>query len=115
MAKPDGTPPPSVTLTLSSETGRRSTQLNCNQSYKFESLAPARYEVFGQLTDNTESGFIELDLDQLFAFGLLDECSVAGDRIRIEGGHASLIPVAAVGALGYHDAVLRMRLSRANR
>jgi Carboxypeptidase regulatory-like domain len=64
VAKADGTPPPPLTLSLSSETGRRSIQLVCNQSYRFEALAPARYEVFGEFADASESGFIELDLDK---------------------------------------------------
>ncbi len=64
VAKADGSPPPPLTLTLSSETGRKSTQLVCNQSYRFDGLAPARYEVFGEFADGSESGFIELGLDK---------------------------------------------------
>jgi hypothetical protein len=62
--KSDGSPPPVLTVTLSSETGRSSMQLICGLSYKFSGLAPARYEVFGQLSDSSLSGFIELDLDR---------------------------------------------------
>lgn len=63
-AKPDDTPTPPLTLTLSSETGRRRVQLVCNQSYRFDTLAPARYEVFAEFADRSESGFIELELDK---------------------------------------------------
>ena len=62
--KPDGTPPPSLMLTLSSETGRKSVQMGCGGFYKFDNLAPAHYEIFGQLADSSESGFMELDLDK---------------------------------------------------
>lgn len=72
VAKADGTPPPPLTLTLSSETGRKSAQLICGQAYKFDGLAPARYEVFGQLADNSESGFIELGLDRNSDLGSLE-------------------------------------------
>jgi len=62
--KSDGTPPPPLTVTVSSETGRKSTQLVCNQSYRFDGLAPAHYEVFAQFADGSATGFIELDLDR---------------------------------------------------
>jgi hypothetical protein len=54
-----------VIVTLSSETGRRSTQTSCPiGGYKFEGLAPASYEVFATLQDGAASGFIELSFDR---------------------------------------------------
>jgi protocatechuate 3,4-dioxygenase beta subunit len=54
-----------VTVTLSSETGRRRTRSSCPKgSYQFEGLAPAVYEVYATLEDGTAAGFIELFLDQ---------------------------------------------------
>jgi protocatechuate 3,4-dioxygenase beta subunit len=55
---------PYVTVTLSSETGRRSMQSGCLGSYTFEGLAPAPYEIFAAYNDNTGSGFVELQLDR---------------------------------------------------
>jgi hypothetical protein len=60
----DGSPPPPVNLTLSSETGRKRIQLFCDQSFRFQDLAPGRYELFGELGKNTLSGFIELGLEK---------------------------------------------------
>ena len=59
---PLGSPP--VTVTLSSETGRKSTQSACGESYQFEGLAPAVYEVFAETQDRALSGFIELFVDR---------------------------------------------------
>jgi hypothetical protein len=55
------TPAP-VLVTLSSETGRRSTEASCLGGYRFEGLAPAGYEVFATLKDGTAAGFIELSV-----------------------------------------------------
>jgi hypothetical protein len=52
-----------VAVTLSSETGRKSTQAVCNVPYMFEGLAPGLYEVFAELPGGTESGYTELFLD----------------------------------------------------
>jgi len=53
-----------VTVTLSSETGRRSTRSACNLGYRFEGLAPGVYEVFARMQDGTSSGFTELFLER---------------------------------------------------
>ena len=53
-----------VTVTLSSETMRRSVQLGCGLKYVFEGLAPAAYEVFAAFPDASGSGFTELFLDR---------------------------------------------------
>ena len=63
VAKSEGSPPAPINVTLSSETGRRSAELYCNQTYQFSGLAPAHYEVFGQSGDSAISGFVELNLD----------------------------------------------------
>jgi hypothetical protein len=55
---------PYVTVTLSSETGRRSMQSSCLGSYTFQGLAPAPYEIYAVYSDNTGSGFVELQLDR---------------------------------------------------
>src|SRR5207237_7325888 len=55
-----------VVVTLSSETGRHSTQSACpHGEYRFEGLAPAVYEVFATLQDGSASGFIELFIYQV--------------------------------------------------
>ncbi len=51
-----------VTVVVSSETGRRSTQTGCGGGYRFEGLAPANYEVFATLQDGTLASFVELYL-----------------------------------------------------
>ncbi len=56
----DGTP---VTVTLSSETGKRSTRSACASSYVLEGLAPAPYEILGTYDDPGGFGFVELSLD----------------------------------------------------
>lgn len=53
-----------VSVTLSSETGRRRTGTSCGKAYLFEGLAPAVYEVFATLPDGTAAGFTELFLDR---------------------------------------------------
>ena len=55
------TPGP-VIVTLSSETGRRSTEAGCAGGYRFEDLAAGAYEVFATLRDDTAAGFIELSV-----------------------------------------------------
>jgi protocatechuate 3,4-dioxygenase beta subunit len=53
-----------VTVVLSSETGRKTTEAGCRGFYTFESLAPGSYEVFAQLQAAPyEAGFTELQLD----------------------------------------------------
>lgn len=53
-----------VTVVLSSETGRKTTQSACLQTYTFEGLAPGAYEVFAQKpVENGDAGFTELQLD----------------------------------------------------
>ena len=55
------TPGP-VTVTLSSETGRRRTDASCGGGCRFEGVAPGRYEVFATLRNGDAAGFTELSL-----------------------------------------------------
>ena len=60
----DPRPPAQITVTLSSETGRRSLQSSCLGTYTFEGLAPGIYEVFATKPgEGADAGFIELSLD----------------------------------------------------
>jgi hypothetical protein len=59
--RPDDTP---VTVTLSSETGKRSTRTKCGpRPYLFEGLAPGPYEILATYDDPGGFGFVELSLD----------------------------------------------------
>jgi hypothetical protein len=59
-----GPVPVLITITLSSETGRKTAQGGCMQSYTFEGLSPAVYEVFAtKQGDGADAGFIEVQLD----------------------------------------------------
>jgi len=54
---PTGAP---VNVSLSSETGKRTTQAGCGSSYAFQGLAPALYEVLAEKIGGTDAGYIEL-------------------------------------------------------
>jgi protocatechuate 3,4-dioxygenase beta subunit len=60
-----------ATITLSSETGRKTTQAACGETYQFQALAPGDYEVFGT-TPGGLAGFIELSLRGNTASGTID-------------------------------------------
>lgn len=51
--------PGPVTVTMSSETGRRSTEASCRGGYLFEGVAAGDYEIFAALRDDSAAGFIE--------------------------------------------------------
>jgi len=51
--------PGPVTVTLSSETGRRATEASCRGGYLFEGVAAGDYEIFAELRDGSAAGFIE--------------------------------------------------------
>jgi hypothetical protein len=53
-----------VTVTLSSETGRRRTETACRAGYQFQGLAPGAYEIFATMRDTASSGFTEIFLDR---------------------------------------------------
>jgi hypothetical protein len=99
-AKPDGTPPPQLKVTLSSETGRKSIELVCGGGYRFDGLAPAHYEVFGELEDSSESGFVELNLEKnsdLGAIALIPPPQVEFVVSRSGQGEARDVPVTLIG------------------
>ena len=53
-----------VTVTLTSETGKRSTQSACGMAYGFTGLAPSRYEVLAEKAGSTDAGYLELFADR---------------------------------------------------
>ena len=84
-------PPAMVTVTLSSETGKRSTRVVCGSlaPYVMEGLAPGPYEILASYEDLGGFGFVELSLDhdselgnvQLMKAPLVDfEFRNAGDK-----------------------------------
>jgi len=90
-----------VTVTLSSETGRRTTKTACPVGgYLFEGLAPADYEVFATLQDGAASGFIELFLgrDNLAATVQVTSAPAVDIEVRRAGsGAVANIPVRLTG------------------
>jgi hypothetical protein len=52
-----------ATVTLSSETERKTMQVPCSQGYRFEGLAPAVYEIFAESKDGY-AGFFEQFVDR---------------------------------------------------
>lgn len=60
-----------ATITLSSETGRRTTQAGCGETYQFQALAPGDYEILGT-TPSGLAGFIELSLSRNTNSGTID-------------------------------------------
>ena len=53
-----------VAVRLVSETGSRTAGTRCGESYSFDTLAPAGYEVYAETLDHQEAGFIELFVDR---------------------------------------------------
>ncbi len=53
-----------VTVTLSTDTGRRETRAACNGNYQFDNLAPGNYEVFGLHADGRVAAFVERPISQ---------------------------------------------------
>jgi hypothetical protein len=47
---------------VSSETGRRTASAPCGEGHVFEGLAPAGYDIYAELQDHTQFGFVELFL-----------------------------------------------------
>ena len=90
-----------VTVTLSSETGRRFAKSGCPiGGYQFEGLAPAAYEVFVSLQDGTASGFIEIFLarDNLAATVQVTQAPTVDIEVRRAGsGVVADIPVTLMG------------------
>jgi len=53
-----------VTVTLTSETGKRSTQSACGMTYSFTGLAPSQYEILAEKAGSTDAGYLELFADR---------------------------------------------------
>ena len=87
-----------VIVTLSSETGRRSTQTGCSYPYRFDGLAPGPYEVFAKLQDAPPSGFLELyvDHDTEAANVQVLQLPTVDIEVRRAGSNAD-IPVTLIG------------------
>ncbi len=76
-----------VTVTLSSETGRRQTETVCRGGYEFANLAPAAYEIFATLKDGSSAAFAELFLDRDTDSGSLQliQSPAAEFELRVNG------------------------------
>ncbi len=48
-----------VTVTISTDTGRREARTSCQGSYQFDNLAPGNYEVFGLHAEGRLAAFVE--------------------------------------------------------
>jgi len=94
------TTPGPVIVTLSSETGRRTTKAGCPGGYQFDQLAPAAYEVFAALENGSVAGFVELFLDRDFdaANVHLAELPTLDIEIRQAGSNSVVdVPVRLMG------------------
>ncbi len=78
-------PPPALaTVTLSSETERKATQVPCGSSYRFEGLAPAQYEVFAETRDGL-AGFTEKFVDRDDDRGSVDLARRPNVNVEVRG------------------------------
>jgi hypothetical protein len=92
-------PEAAVVVTLSSETGRRSTQAFCKMRYRFDGLAPGAYEVSATLQDGSGAGFVDLFLDQDSDSGsvpVLQLPTVDIEVRRAGSGSSADVPVALI-------------------
>jgi len=94
---------PYVTVTLSSETGRRSMQSLCNASYTFEGLAPAAYEVFAVYSDDSGSGFVELQLDRDSQLGNVQLMSAPQVEFEVRNAANGSVVKTPVSVFGRRD------------
>jgi hypothetical protein len=53
-----------ATIYVSSETGRRTAAAACGYEHIFDGLAPAGYDVYAEMQDRTQFGFVELSLSR---------------------------------------------------
>ena len=53
-----------ITITISTETGRRETRAGCNGNFQFDNLAPGNYELFGLDADGRIAAFLERPIFQ---------------------------------------------------
>ncbi len=86
LGVPVNCPPPALaTVTLSSESERKTTQVPCGGLYRFQGLAPALFEVFAETKDGL-TGFTELFVDRDSDRGGVD--LAPKPRVNIELRHA---------------------------
>jgi len=96
----DGTP---VTVTLSSETGKRSTRSACAGSYVLEGLAPAAYEILGTYDDPEGFGFVELTLDHNSDLGNVQLMKAPTVDIEFRNSTDRSIVATPVTIIGHRD------------
>lgn len=86
-----------VTITVSSETGRRTIEAVCHSEYRVEGLAPAQYEVFATYSDHPGSGFDETPVRRNLVLPIQLTAPPQVDfEVRHAGTGAILTGVAAV-------------------
>jgi uncharacterized protein (DUF2141 family) len=72
-----------VTVTLSTETGRRQTRAVCNGSYQFDNLGPGNFEVFGAHSDGKLGAFHEQRIFQSTKNAQLDLRPIGETNISV--------------------------------
>jgi len=88
-----------ATVTLSSESERKATQVPCGQRYRFEGLAPALYEVFAE-TKTDLAGFTELFVNRDDDRGGVDLAMLPRVNIEVRRADtraAANIPITLMG------------------
>jgi hypothetical protein len=101
-----------VVVTLSSETGRRSTQTTCKNRYQFDGLAPAAYEVLATTQDTAASGFIELFLDRNSDSGNVQVLQVPTVAIDVRRAGSNTVADTPVTLLGRRQDLAETEASR---
>jgi hypothetical protein len=101
-----------VVVTLSSETGRRSTQTACKNRYQFDGLAPAAYEVLATTQDNAASGFIELFLDRDSDSGNVQVLQVPTVAIEVRRAGSNTLVNTPVTLIGRRQDLSETEVSR---
>lgn len=79
-----------VSVTLTSETGRRRIAASCKGPYRFDSLAPGYYEVFVSTPDGSAAGFTELFLDRDSEIGVVQVMQIYPSRVEVTRGNSPL-------------------------
>ena len=87
-----------VTLTISTNTGRRETRVGCNGSYQFDNLAPGNFEIFGVHSAGRIASFTERRIFQSTANAQVDLRPIATAEIRTRDQEGRT-PVKARGVL----------------
>jgi len=96
-------PPVTVTVSVSSESGRRSMQATCLGSYTFEGLAPAAYEIHSVYSDNKGSGFVELQLERDGQLGNVQLMSAQPVEFEVHNAANGSVIQTPVNVIGQRD------------